>query len=126
GSRRSGRDRVSLLPYLTALQVHRAAVRRPTWGRAGLERGVHRSQFLLKLLSEIHELPFQVGNLLLKARDFILEARNPLGVDRAAGSRFPCWLRLPRLHITGQQVRVARLLGARLPGEHFDQWRLAL
>ena len=75
------RERVSL-PYLTALQVHRAAVRRPTWGRAGLERGVCvRSQFLLKLLSEIHELLFQVGNLLLKARDFILEARNSLGVD---------------------------------------------
>jgi hypothetical protein len=89
---------------------------------------------LLELLSEIGELLFQVCNFRLKAGDFLPKCGYLLfqmGIPfpfgwRGSGMRLRCWLCVQHLYIAGQEMGVAGLFGAGLPGQDFDERRLAL
>jgi hypothetical protein len=87
----------------------------------------HGGGSLLKLLSEYGELLPQVGNLLLKCRDFLFQTGDALAVNMdAASGCFYVGLCLERLHIAREEMGIARFLGARLPGKNSNERGFAL
>src|ERR1700682_1491637 len=89
---------------------------------------------LVELFFESCELLFQVCDLLLKVcnvvakcGDFLFQMSDPFRVEgRGSEWRVRNRLCIPLFHVGGQEMCVASLLGAGLPGKNFDEGRLAL
>ena len=63
----------------------------------------------------------------MKGRDFFLQTSYPLAVGRDVDSRCPSvWFCLPGFDFAGEEMGIARFLGAGLPGKNLDERWFAL
>src|SRR5215813_9670433 len=70
---------------------------------------------LLKLLSELGELLFQINNLVLKARNFLFQLSHAASIECMLRShRVRPWFQLCLHHVAKQKISVARFFHSRL------------